>query len=387
LSNPIRILLSSGEASGDLYAGELLRELRKLAPSIEAFGLGGPRMKAQGAELLVELEQVSVIGLVEVVWKLPQLRQAMKRLTEEAERRRPDAAVVVDFSGFHLRLAKRLKRLGVPVLYYVSPQVWAWRRGRVRTIRELVDEMLVILPFEEAFYREEGVRARYVGHPLVDLVEPSRTREKLCSDLGLDPERPILLILPGSRRREIELHLPVLREVVERLSRERPEVQILMSRAPTVAGSWLEEGLGPSLGKVRLFEEGMYDAMKHAAAAIVASGTATVEAALSETPMVVVYRVGRSTYALGRPFVKLPFFSMVNLIAGRRVVKELIQDEMTPDAIGREVEALLEPKAAEEMRRGLREVKGRLGGKGASARAAQAVLAFSRSQKSVPDGL
>jgi lipid-A-disaccharide synthase len=383
VSNPIRILLSSGEASGDLYASELLRELRKRDPSIEAFGLGGARSKAEGAELVVELDEVSVIGLLEVVGKLPALRRAMKRLSEEAKSRKPDAAVLVDFSGFHLRLAKRLRALGVPILYYVSPQVWAWRRGRIRKIREVVDEMLVILPFEEAFYREEGVRARYVGHPLVDLVAPTRTRETFCGDLGLDPKRPILLFLPGSRRREIELHLPVLREAIDRLTTRRPELQILVIRAPTVAASWIETALGPAASKVKLLTDGTYDAMKHAAAAVVASGTATVEAALSETPMVVVYRVGRPTYALGRPFVKLPYFSMVNLIAGRRLVPELMQDDMTPEAIEGHVEALLEPQAAEEMKRGLREVKAKLGAKGASARAAEAVLEFlSRSHKS-----
>ncbi len=388
MSNPIRILLSSGEASGDLYASELLRELRKRVPTIEAFGLGGARSKAQGVELVVELDEVSVIGLLEVVGKLPALRRAMKRLCEEASSRKPDAAILVDFSGFHLRLAKRLREMGVPILYYVSPQVWAWRRGRIRKIREVVDEMLVVLPFEEAFYREEGVRARYVGHPLVDLVVTTRTRESFCGDLGLDPGRPILLLLPGSRRREIELHLPVLRDVVDRLAAGRQELQILVSRAPTVAASWIEEALGPAASKVKLLADGTYDAMKHAAAAVVASGTATVEAALSETPMVVIYRVGRPTYALGRPFVKLPYFSMVNLIAGRRLVPELIQDEMTPEAIEDHVEALLEPQAAEDMKRGLREVKAKLGGKGASARAAEAVLEFlSRSHKARPGEL
>jgi len=376
VSNPIRILLSSGEASGDLYASELLRELRKRIPSIEAFGLGGPRSKAQGAELLVDLEEISVIGLVEVVRKIPALRRAMTRLLEETQKRKPDVAILVDFSGFHLRLAKRLHDKGVPILYYVSPQVWAWRRGRVRGIRDLVDEMLVILPFEEPFYRGEGVRVRYVGHPLVDLVEPARDRETFCHDLGLDPSRPVLLLLPGSRRREIELHLPVLREVVEKLSTERPNLQIVMSRAPTVAASWIEAALGETLGKVRLLEDGTYDGLKHAAVAVVASGTATVEAALSETPMVVVYRVGRLTYALGRRFVRVPFFSMVNLIAGRKLVPELTQGDMTAEAIRAQVESLLEPGASEEMKRGLREVKAKLGGKGASSRAADAVLTF-----------
>jgi lipid-A-disaccharide synthase len=380
VSNPIRILLSSGEASGDLYASELLRELRKRGSSLETFGLGGARSKAEGATLLVDLEEISVIGLVEVARKIPALRRAMNRLCEEALRRKPDVAILVDFSGFHLRLARRLREMGVPILYYVSPQVWAWRRGRVRRIRDLVDQMLVILPFEEAFYREEGVRVRYVGHPLVDLVETTRTRERFCSDLGLDPARPFVLLLPGSRRREIELHVPVLRQVVERLAAEQPELQMVMSRAPTVARSWIEAALGETLSKIHMLEGGTYDAMSHAAVAVVASGTATVEAALSETPMVVVYRVGRLTYAFGRPFVGVPFFSMVNLIAGRRLVPELIQGDMTPEAIQAQVEALLEPGAAEEMKRGLREVKAKLGGKGASARAAEAVLNFLQSR-------
>ncbi len=382
MSNRIRILVSSGEASGDLYASELLRELRTRGSSIEAFGLGGPRSRAEGASLVVDLQEISVIGLVEVVRKIPALRRAMNRLSEEARLRKPHVAILVDFSGFHLRLAKRLHEMGVPILYYVSPQVWAWRRGRIRRIRDLVSQMLVILPFEEELYRSEGIPVRYVGHPLVDLVEPSRTREKFCSELGLDPARPILLLLPGSRRREIELHVPVLRELVERLRRERPELQMVMSRAPTVAASWIEAALGGAISEVRLLEDGTYDGMKHAALAVVASGTATVEAALSETPMIVVYRVGRLTHALGRPFVNLPYFSMVNLIAGRRLVPELIQDDMTAEAIGAQVEALLEPGAAEEMKRGLREVKAKLGGKGASARAADAVLSFLESRRS-----
>jgi lipid-A-disaccharide synthase len=297
----------------------------------------------------------------------------MDRLCREAIARKPDAAVLVDFSGFHLRLAKRLHAMGIPILYYVSPQVWAWRRGRIRRIRELVDQMLVILPFEEALYRAEGISVRHVGHPLVDLVEAKRSREAFCTELGLDPARPILLLLPGSRRREIELHVPVLRAVVEGFSRKRPEVQFLASRAPTVERSWFERGF---LERVKLLEGGTYDAMKHAAAAVVASGTATVEAALLETPMVVVYRVGRLTYALGRPFVRVPFYSMVNLIGEKRIVPELIQSAMTPEAIEAEIERVLEPDGAEEMKRGLREVKAKLGAKGASGRAADAVLSF-----------
>jgi lipid-A-disaccharide synthase len=210
----------------------------------------------------------------------------------------------------------------------------------------------------------------------VDIVAPESTREEFCADLGLDPSRPILFLLPGSRRREIELHAPVFRGLVEKFARERPAIQIVVSRAPTVASSWIGAGLGEVLSRVRILESGTYDGLKHAAVAVVASGTATVEAALCECPMVVVYRVGRLTYALGRPFVRVPHFSMVNLIGGRRIVPELIQDGMTAEAISAEVEALLEPRAAEEIRQGLREVKAKLGGKGASARAAEAVISF-----------
>jgi lipid-A-disaccharide synthase len=387
LSNPVRILLSSGEASGDLYAGELLRELRLREPSLEAFGLGGARSKAAGSDLVVDFGEISVLGLVEVVRKIPALREAMTTLTDAARARKPDAAVLVDFSGFHLRLARRLQQMGIPILYYVSPQVWAWRRGRMRRIRELVDQMLVILPFEEELYRKEGVPVRYVGHPLVDLVAPTRSREQFCADLGLDPGRPILLLLPGSRKREVELHAPVLREVVESLRRDRPELQFVISRAPTVERVWIEAALGGLPPELRLLEGQTYDGLKHAALAVVASGTATVEAALSETPMIVIYRVGRLTYALGKPFVNVPHYSMVNLIAAREVVPELIQHDMTAERIRSEVERLLKPEAAAEMRKGLREVKQKLGGSGASGRAADAVLDFLQSRRSTVRGL
>jgi lipid-A-disaccharide synthase len=299
----------------------------------------------------------------------------MGTLTAAAATRKPACAVLVDFSGFHLRLARRLRALGVPIIYYVSPQVWAWRRGRVRAIRELVDEMLVILPFEEAFYQEHGVRVRYVGHPLVDLIGVTRSREDFCADAGVDPARPILMVLPGSRRREIELHVPVLCEVVDRLAVARPELQILVSRAPTVGSPLLENAMGETRARVRILETGVAEGLKHARAAVVASGTATVEAALCETPMVVVYRVGRASYALGRRFVRVPYFSMVNLIAERRLVPELIQDDFRADEVLARLLPLLDGgEAADEMRRGLREVKAKLGAGGASSRAADAVL-------------
>lgn len=371
---PLQLLISCGEASGDLYAAELLKALADKHPAVSAFGLAGSHSEAAGMELSVRLEEVSVIGLVEVVQKLPAISGAMKRLCAAAESRRPDLAILIDFSGFNLRLARRLKAIGIPVVYYVSPQVWAWRRGRVRAIRECVDEMLVILPFEKEFYEREGVNVRYVGHPLVDLARTSMNREAFFDRLGLDPNRRLLIMLPGSRRREIELHLPILREAVAELSRESEELQFVVSRAPTISPDLLSEHLGATRERVRILEGPVYDGLAHADAAVVASGTATVEAALSETPMVVVYRAGRATYFLGKPFVKVPFFSMVNLVAERELVPELIQDAMTPANIVEHVLRLLNEEQAEAMREGLRGVKRKLGGGGGSARAAEAVL-------------
>jgi len=373
---PLRLLISCGEASGDLYAAELLQELIKKLPSLSAFGLGGARAEAAGMERIVRLEEVSVIGLVEVVRKLPALSDAMRRLCAAAETRRPDLSVLIDFSGFNLRLARRLKALGIPVVYYVSPQVWAWRRGRIRTIRETVEEMLVILPFEKELYERENVKVRYVGHPLVDLVRTSDTREAFFARLGLDRKRPLVMMLPGSRRREIELHLPILRRAIDELSRTHANPQFVVSRAPTVPPELLTEFLTEFLmdGRVRILEGPIYDGLAHASAAVVASGSATVEAALSGTPMVVVYRVGRATYFLGKPFVNLPFYSMVNLIAERELVPELIQSAMTPANIVEHVMRLLDEDNAQAMRHGLADVKQKLGGGGASARAADAVL-------------
>lgn len=371
---PLRLLISCGEASGDLYAAELLKELLERRPSLSAFGLGGARAQAAGMERIVGLEQVSVIGLVEVVRKLPALQDAMRRLCAAAETRRPDLAVLIDFSGFNLRLARRLKALGVPVVYYVSPQVWAWRRGRIRTIRESVEEMLVILPFEREFYERENVNVRYVGHPLVDLVRTSEDREAFFTRVGLDPGRPLVMMLPGSRRREIELHVPILRRAIEELSRVDANLQFVVSRAPTILPEFLMDRLGETNDRVRILEGPIYDGLAHATAAVVASGSATVEAALLGTPMVVVYRVGRASYCLGKPFVNLPFYSMVNLIAERELVPELIQSAMTPANIVEQIMRLLDEDNARAMRRGLADVKQKLGGGGASARAADAVL-------------
>jgi lipid-A-disaccharide synthase len=369
----MRVLLSCGETSGDLYAGELVRELGLRQPGIEVFGLGGDRLAAQGAELLAHVKDLAVVGLLEVVSHLRSLRRVFDRVLAEVDERRPDVAVLVDYPDFNLRLARQLRRRGVRVVYYVSPQVWAWRRGRLDTIRKTVDHMLVIFPFEEALYREAGVPVTFVGHPLVDLVHPLSDYRGFVQGLGLNPDRPIVALLPGSRPKEITHNLPPLAGAVEKLARERPDLQFLLALAPSLGFRAVADALG-SL-PVHIVANQAQGVLASGTVSVVASGTATVEAALLGAPMVVVYRLAPLTYLLGRRLVKVPHFAMANLIAGKRVVPEVIQRELTPERVAGEVGALLDaPDRRESMRASLAEVRQKLGAPGASARAAAAVL-------------
>jgi len=369
----MRILLSCGETSGDLYAGELVRELRLRQPGIEVFGLGGDRLAAQGAELLAHVKDLAVVGLLEVVSHLRSLRRVFDRVLSEVDRQLPDVAVLVDYPDFNLRLARHLRRRGVRVVYYVSPQVWAWRRGRLDTIRKTVDHMLVIFPFEEALYREAGVPVTFVGHPLVDLVHPPADKRGFVTGLGLDPERPVVALLPGSRPKEIAHNLPPLAGAVEKLAGERPELQFLLALAPSLSFRAVADAFR-SL-PVHIVANQTQGVLASGTVSVVASGTATVEAALLGAPMVVVYRLAPLTYLLGRRLVKVPHFAMANLIAGERVVPEVIQRELTPERVAAEVRALLDaPARREAMQAGLAEVRRKLGEPGASGRAAAVVL-------------
>jgi len=319
----VRLLVSCGEPSGDLYGAELVRHLRPRVPSLSVFGLGGDQLHDQGVELLAHVRELAVVGLAEVLSHLWSIRAIFHRVLAEADRQRPDLAVLIDYPDFNLRLARELRRRGVPVVYYVSPQLWAWRRGRIRHVRETVERMLVIFPFEEALYREAGVPCTFVGHPLVDLVRPAADPRAFLERTGLDPGRPVVAILPGSRAKEVRHNLTPLAGAIEMLARQRPRLQFLLAAAPSLDPETLQRPLAGL--PVRLVTGQTQDVLSAATVALVASGTATVEAALLGTPMVVVYRVAPLTYALGRPFVSVPRFAMVNLIAGREVVPELMQ--------------------------------------------------------------
>jgi lipid-A-disaccharide synthase len=367
-----RLLVSCGEPSGDLYAGELVRHLRPRVPELEVIGLGGDRLRDEGARLLVHVRDVAVVGLIEVVRHLHRLRRAFRELLDEADRARPTLAVLVDYPDFNLRLARELRRRGVPVVYYVSPQVWAWRRGRLRTIRETVARMIVIFPFEEALYREAGVPVSFVGHPLVDLVRPAPDTALFSRSLGLEPSRPIVAVLPGSRPQEVAHNLGPLAGGLRILATRRPDLQVGLAAAPGLETAAFEAALR-GLPAARVTRE-THALMSAATVGLIASGTATVEAALLDLPMVVVYRLSPLTYALGRPFVRVPHYAMANLIAGRGVVRELIQREFTPQAVAREALSLVvDRERRESVKQGLRTVRERLGPPGASSRAAAIV--------------
>lgn len=373
-----RLLLSCGEASGDLYAGALARQLRGIDPGIDIFGLGGPQLAAAGGRLVVDYRGLAATGLTEVLPKLGDYFAAMRALVAAAERERPDALVVIDFPDFNFRLARRVKRLGIPVVYYISPQIWAWRPGRLKTIRAFADRVLVIFPFEEAMYRGGGVPVEFVGHPLVELIGVSAPRDVFLQSLGLAPDVPTVAILPGSRANEVSRILPDLIAASDQIAAVVPTVQFVLARAPH-----LDDRLFRSLTVNEQSDrepfavvQGDADAVLAAAdLALTASGTATVQAALHDTPMVVVYRLSPLTYRLARRLVQVPSIAMVNLIAGEPLVPELVQDAFTPDAVAREAIPLLtDPDRIARMRAGLTRVRERLGGVGASRRAADAIL-------------
>ena len=349
------IFISAGEASGELYGALLASALsRNTAPKGETteWGMGGPRMAAAGVEIVVRSEDMAVMGFTEIVRHLPRIYREFRKLKQAIRARRPTVAVLIDFPEIHFRLAKEFHRLGIPVIYFVSPQLWAWKQHRIRLVRKFVQRMLVIFPFEQAFYRERGVEAEFVGHPLADLPPPAITREQFAAENGLDPARRWIGLLPGSRLKEIEANLPEMLKAARSLptlepGRGDPEgsYEFLIPLAPTLDAAQrkvvlqMVEKLGGGL-PVRLVRDARA-ALFHARASVVASGTATVEAALIGNPFVVVYRVSRLTYAIARRLVKVPHVAMANLIAGKRVVPELIQHDFTAANIVQHLRQLL----------------------------------------------
>jgi lipid-A-disaccharide synthase len=357
----VRILISAGEASGDLYASRVVEALKRRFPDAVFFGCAGPRMQAAGVRPVVDQRSLAVVGIVEVLAHVPRIYREFRKLIRAAEREKPDLAVLTDSPDFHLRVAKKLAARGIPVIYLIAPQAWAWRSGRTRLMSRVVQHLLCIFPFEEPFFRERGIPATFIGHPLARIVKPSMSRTAFCARFGVDERDRVVVLLPGSRHGEAARHMPYLIEAIRLITRRLGETggarklrYVLALPAGFTKGLQNAERFSERAraASIQVIEGLTWDCLAQAEVALAASGTVTIEAALSGTPMVTFYRVNALTWMLGRWMVRAPFLSMVNLVAGRRVAAELIQKDMTAEAIAEEALRLLEDETARAAMRG-----------------------------------
>ena len=357
----LKILISAGEASGDWYAAQLTEAIRRAHPDAEFFGCAGPRMRAAGVRPIVDSASLAVVGLVEVLAHIPRICGEFRKLKAAIATEKPDLAILTDSPGFHFHLFKHLKKRNIPIFYLVAPQVWAWRKGRLKTLKAHVEHLLCIFPFEEDFFRSNGVAATYIGHPLAHSIKPTCTRAEFFSKHNLPEDRPLLALLPGSRAGEAGRHLAPLADAVEILQRERP-ISVV---AGTPLGFSQRAGADfwkPFSGKsIQVIEGETWDLLAHSHLALAASGTVTVEAALLGCPMVTFYRVTPASWAIGKLLVRVPYFSMVNLVAGKQIVPELMQQQMTGPNLAREAARLLDDaNARANMKQELELVKTKL---------------------------
>jgi lipid-A-disaccharide synthase len=368
------LLVIAGEDSGDLHGAEVLRELKSRRPELRIIGVGGSRMTPLLDRKLADVKDLAVVGFFEVIRHLPRLNRLFRRILTVAAEEDVAAALLIDYPGFNLRLAKALRKLmpDVRLHQYVCPQVWAWKKGRIPELGRVLDTLYCLFDFEPELFRGFPVDARFVGHPLVDLVKPECDRATFFAKAGLDPARPLVALLPGSRRGEIERLLPPMAKMVLRWQRQRPEVQWVLPVASTLEPSLLQAHLGTAA--VTLVQDRPYAARAYADAALVASGTATLETALLGTPFAIVYKLNALTYQVARRIVKVPHFGLANVVAGREVAPELLQDEVNAERLGMELSRLLEPETAQRVRAELGEVLGHLGEPGAAGRVAEDLL-------------
>ncbi len=372
-----RILIAAGEASGDLHGARLAECLRGLAPHLTLEGMGGARMRAAGVHLLADAGGTAVVGLAELWEKRRALRHALRRLREHLRVVRPALLLCIDFPDFNLLLARTAHRLRIPVCYFISPQVWAWRRGRIRTIRRLVRKMLVLFPFEEAMYRTAGVDVAFVGHPLLDVLADVPSRETCRAALEVSGESPVLGLLPGSREAEVRRHLSLLLETAARLGAARPDLKVLVGLAPTLDADAVRAHVAASAARAAVIHGRTYEVMRAADLLLAVSGTVTLEAAILGTPMIITYRLGAISWLIVRLLIKVRFIGLPNLVANDGIVPELIQFEATPGRLAAAAAEILDsPERQTRMRAALGEVRGRLGRPGAAERAAREVLAL-----------
>jgi len=368
-------MIVAGEASGDKHGAKLVAALRALRPGMrfEFFGAGGDEMRQAGVETLVDAREVAIMGALEVARALPKFLRVFRRLSDAANERRPLLVVLIDWPEFNLRLARRLKRDGHRVVYYISPQIWAWRSYRIHAVKRHVERMLVILPFEKDYYERNGVEVDYVGHPLLDSVYVTAPREEFCARHGLDPSKPVIAMLPGSRHSEMKHILPPMVEAAKLLNRWRPHFQFIIPLARTFESNAIAPQIGST--SLRVIENDTYNAIAASDLAVVASGTATLEAAIIGSPLIVVYRASQLNWRIFRPLINTPFVGMPNLIAGSEIAPELLQDDLNGERLAKLiVEFLSDPARLRRSRDDLAEVRKKLGEANASERAADRIL-------------
>ncbi len=368
-----RIMMIAGEASGDLHGSGVVRELKKAVPELEIFGVGGDKMAREGMEIVYHISRLSFMGFVEVMKNLRVIREVEQELEELLLSRKPDVVVLIDYPGFNLRFAKKVKRLGIKVLYYIGPQIWAWHKSRVKEMRHSIDAMKVVFPFEVEFYRKEGIDVEFVGHPLAESIGVKMSRQDFFEKWNLDPQKKLLALLPGSRNQEIEKIFPVMTLTAEDISRSG-KVQVAVGVAPNLGVSALRKHIFSDT-KMTFVTDATYELMKYADVALVTSGTATLETGWFCTPMVIVYRTSTLTYLIGRMLVDVNNIGLVNIVAEKELVPEFIQNDMTPHTLEEALGRILNDNGyAQRMRESLSVIKEKLGGPGASARVAQGVL-------------
>lgn len=369
------ILIVSGEPSGDLHASNLVRELKKIDPNIRFFGMGGKLSAAEGVEIVFDISSIALVGVIEVLKNIFTVGKAFNSVLKKIDSDRPEAAILVDYPGFNLRLARQLKKRSIPVIYYISPQVWAWGENRIKIIKECVKKILVFFKFEEDLYRKHGIDVEFTGHPLIDVVKVTASKEDTLKRYGLSKEKKTVALLAGSRRMEIKVLLPLLAGAAEIISKNPVNVQFIISKHPDTGAELYKDILKRYKLEYRMVEGDVYNVLAASDIAIVASGTATLETAITGTPLVIIYKTNALTYILGKMVAKTRFLGLVNIIAGRELAPELLQNNATPEKIAAKTAGMLgDESKLQAMRKDLKKISSSLGPEGAYMKAAKAIL-------------
>jgi len=376
-----RVMISAGEASGDIHAGAVTAVLKQIDSSIEVFGMGGERLRAAGGEVVFDIKDHSVMGFVEVVKKLPDIFRLKKAFVKLMQERRPDIFVTIDYPDFNMPLAKKAHKMGIPVLSFIPPSAWVWRKGRAKDVAGFADKVACVFPFEYDVYKAAGANVDFVGHPLVDIVKPSMARAEAEAWAGKETGKKLILLMPGSRLMEIEKTLPTLLEAGKLLKSKLPEVQFILPRAGTIPMELLQSKIKASGLEVRITEGHNYDLFNIADLALATSGTVTLEAALCDLGCVIVYRAAALTFFIAKLFVKIPNIGLPNIVAGRQIMPELLQDDFTASKVSEKALELLEEKRNIQLHKELAEVRERLGAPGAVKRVAELIIRMTEDKR------